>query len=1826
MKKILTILIILLFLFNFITILDLTKIGEGKSINDLGNPNDLEARTITLEGSGEDLFEGTTYFEVPLGQGSVSDARLNVSVEQFNDNYPLNPRIDVGLDNDVDWQFSGLGYGSMGYQEYFNNGLIRHTATINNPGGGVDQSALIKLPKGAEVSSAKLSLHGRFSEPEFNSYEYTSDKGLDGVLNVVIGDINNDGWPDSVITSDILDMVVWYENDGTPKDAEWTRHQITNSLSNAWAVAVGDVDNDADLDVIATSNDGSSNTNYGIFLYENENTTNNNFTGNGSSWIVHRIDSKSNFIRSPRSIKIADLDNDGDNDTIIGSYDSSNGGVYWYENKEGNGTKWNWTKNKIYNNPSKDNRVLDIDVKNINYNYPDRLDVAAVLTGQNYAVWFENDGNPINTSGNWNRHNIYSRSYTRCIEIADMDGNNKNDVVVGYERNYGIYWHKAPGDLNTSIWNNYYQIVSWVWYLYDLKVGKLNNDNFPDVVATLDNWNGEVYFYKNNNAQSTSFSAYRVENNFEGSRGIAIVNIDKDSNGRDFVVTGHDSDEVRWYGNGGGANPSWEAYSIEEITLYGPQGLFSADIDKDGNQDMIVTGNRGGDVVWLEAPDDPVNNTNGWITHVIDNNLANVFELFVEDINGDNRPDVAVTSQYPTYKVIWYECPVNPEDIFSPWDMNIIWSNVYSLRGIHIADIDDDGDNDIVVTDGSGDDVIWYRNNDVTTPGTGDGSSWNRFFIDSSFNDGAGLWVEDMDGDSDLDVVVGSSIWSSGTGVAWFEAPADPTSSWTKHTIDTSPRYIYDVHVADIDRDGNPDVVIAPYYERYLRWYEAPDDPKSGTWIAHDIWAGLNPLYAYNLWIEDIGNDGYDDVVVGVDGYNAIWWFETPDDPGNAGYWTRYQVDSSLGSPRGVFITDINNDGMKDVLGVSYSGDRVNWYEVSINYPEDVNLEIDSNEIFSKSGKLDITTLHTNNFASEVNEYLLAREDTYSDVDDYGNKFINLRITTRIGTQGRVTIKNLEIIYDYTATVEKKPDDDNLAWEITDLVPSSGKGTHRVYIGFHSETPCKVKFSDLWLVYNGAPEVIEFDNRSIIEDTETDDLYDLTKFFIDDYKNPDELFYGIKNWTNRDFVDMRIYNRYYLSVDCNKTPNTNWHGESEVVVYAYDDEGIVTYSKPFTIIIESMDDPPVIRNTFSDVKLLMGTTYSNIDIDRIKKPFFIDVDTTKLFYEFKVEGKDKDNISLNLSTEKVLEISAVGGPSKNITVTVYCDDEPIKKSELDEIDVYQQFEVEILEIIDETELIKPRWRELPVCELEEDHEGLNNWIYLPDFIDDYDDNPKNLEYSIISISNNGYLEVLIDDNNYIDIIPFSNFDGISEVVLSAKDDDSNLGLGGFIINMIPINDPPQIEFLQPLSNSVVSKEVLLNGIAEDVEGSEVSVEIKIGKNIPNNPWVPVTNITKGDWYYPFDTSDYKERTKVRITVRAYDGELYSDNITLIIIVDNTMKDSDGDRYPDNNDAFPFDSKEWDDSDFDGIGDNEDAFPDEETQWSDIDGDGYGDNPKGKGYDHFPYDPTQYRDRDKDGYGDYEDGNNPDYYPYDPKYHAKGSKDAESGDGLFKSIVEHPLLPFIVIIFLLVIVNVYLFTFLYLTRTGKLAARRAAKAKAKEERLLEMEEKRRAEAVAMSHQGVVEKGKVSGDGSRDKHSEEDKKLKSRFPPMRPIVYDPTETNTPGFSFISSPVPPPAPVQHQPPPVPGQRSGQGPIPPPGPPGGPMQGLLGLPPGPMFGQPGAGFGIKGGAPGMRPPLPLLPPPIMPGGPKVPPGPLRPPIPPGQVGSNKPKKNLNK
>ena len=148
-------------------------------------------------------------------------------------------------------------------------------------------------------------------------------------------------------------------------------------------------------------------------------------------------------------------------------------------------------------------------------------------------------------------------------------------------------------------------------------------------------------------------------------------------------------------------------------------------------------------------------------------------------------------------------------------------------EGLDYGDIDADGDLDILAG------TSWLRND-------GDGE-WELFNLFDAINQEADRNIlVDMDGDGDLDALIGYGHDQTGT-LAWYEQPLDAEGLWTEHPIAIlGPAQVHSVDVADIDGDGDLDVVAGEHLNRSpfdLRMYvfenEGPD-----IWRRHDVYSG----------------------------------------------------------------------------------------------------------------------------------------------------------------------------------------------------------------------------------------------------------------------------------------------------------------------------------------------------------------------------------------------------------------------------------------------------------------------------------------------------------------------------------------------------------------------------------------------------------------------------------------------------------------------------------------------------------------------------------------------------------------------------------------------------------------------------------------------------------------------------------------------------------------------------------------------------------------------------------------------------------------------------
>jgi len=131
---------------------------------------------------------------------------------------------------------------------------------------------------------------------------------------------------------------------------------------------------------------------------------------------------------------------------------------------------------------------------------------------------------------------------------------------------------------------------------------------------------------------------------------------------------------------------------------------------------------------------------------------------------------------------------------------------------IHMIDLDGDGDPDMLSSTGEDNRIAWYKNVD------GQGNYGAQQTISASSSKAQAVYSADLNGDGNPDVLAASEGDST---IAWYENTDGQGTFGPKQIITQSASGAQSVSASDIDGDGDQDVVVT--YRRHIKWYENVD-------------------------------------------------------------------------------------------------------------------------------------------------------------------------------------------------------------------------------------------------------------------------------------------------------------------------------------------------------------------------------------------------------------------------------------------------------------------------------------------------------------------------------------------------------------------------------------------------------------------------------------------------------------------------------------------------------------------------------------------------------------------------------------------------------------------------------------------------------------------------------------------------------------------------------------------------------------------------------------------------------------------------------------------
>jgi hypothetical protein len=336
--------------------------------------------------------------------------------------------------------------------------------------------------------------------------------------------------------------------------------------------------------------------------------------------------------------------------------------------------------------------------------------------------------------------------------------------------------------------------------------------------------------------------------------------------------------------------------------------VYSTDIDGDGHMDVLYASNDG-KIAWYK-------NTDGAGTfgaeQTISTNVIVAFSVYAIDIDGDNDMDV-LSASYRDNKIAWYE---NTDGAGTFGAQQEISTSAFGAASVFSADLDGDGDMDVLSASLTDDKIAWYENDGAGTFGA-------QQEISTSANGAISVFSADLDGDGDMDVLSASVLDDK---IAWYENDGAGTFG-AQQEISTSANGATSVFSADLDGDGDMDVLSASQSDDKIAWYE---NDGAGTFGAQQE-ISTSADGARSVFSADLDGDGDMDVLSASLNDDKITWYEND----GAGTFGAQQVISTaaLGAIS-VYATDIDGDGDMDVLSASVGDDKIAWYKNDLLQPQ----------------------------------------------------------------------------------------------------------------------------------------------------------------------------------------------------------------------------------------------------------------------------------------------------------------------------------------------------------------------------------------------------------------------------------------------------------------------------------------------------------------------------------------------------------------------------------------------------------------------------------------------------------------------------------------------------------------------------------------------------------------------------------------------------------------------------------------------------------------------------------------------------------------------------
>lgn len=394
-----------------------------------------------------------------------------------------------------------------------------------------------------------------------------------------------------------------------------------------------------------------------------------------------------------------------------------------------------------------------------------------------------------------------------AIAISDIDGDGKTDIIVTNVNGGSISVYRnisASGTITTGSFSPKVDFSSSSG-ARGIAIGDINGDGKPDIVITNYGSNTISVFQNISSSGSITTGSFSTKVDFAtgiNPYGVSVGDLDGDGKA-DLAVTNNGDNTVSVFRNtftSGLITTSSFASKVDLITGLAPIGVTIGDLDGDGKPELTVANQSSNSIsVFRNISTSGSITTGSFSTRVDFITGTNPYEVVIGDIDGDGKPDLAISNTGSSSVSIFRNTSLSGSITIGSFANKVDLTTGSNPRGVSFSDIDGDGKPDLSVANQWSWNISIFKNISISGNIT-----LGSFSAKVDLNTGEnpyGVAIGDFDGDGKPDLALANNTPNS---ISVFQNTIAASATQTAPTIGTITHPTCTVATGSVVLNGLP--------------------------------------------------------------------------------------------------------------------------------------------------------------------------------------------------------------------------------------------------------------------------------------------------------------------------------------------------------------------------------------------------------------------------------------------------------------------------------------------------------------------------------------------------------------------------------------------------------------------------------------------------------------------------------------------------------------------------------------------------------------------------------------------------------------------------------------------------------------------------------------------------------------------------------------------------------------------------------------------------------------------------------------------------------------